>query len=323
MKRREFIMLLGGAAVAWPIAAQAQQAGRRIPRICQLQSSRSENAVALIEGLREVGYVDGQNVTIESRFYGRTPERLSEFVKELVEFPCDLIVAAAPYAIQALTKATSTIPIVGLDLESDPVASGWARSLSHPGKNVTGYFLDLPELAGKQIELLREAVPALSRLGVLWDSSIGAVQYQAAETAARLAAVTVESLPIQKLADFNDAFERAARERVHGIVVLTSPFIFEQRLLIADLAIRFRLPTISLFNLYPQFGGLMAYGPILSDMFRRAAIYVDRILKGAKAGELPIERPTRFALIINLKTAKALGLEVPPTLLARADEVIE
>jgi ABC transporter substrate binding protein len=213
-------------------AAQAQQAGRRIPRIGQLQSSRSENAVAFIEGLREVGYVDGQNVTIEPRFYGRTPERLSEFVKELVEFPCDLIVAAAPYAIQALTKATSTIPIVGLDLESDPVASGWARSLSHPGKNVTGYFLDLPELAGKQIELLREAVPALSRLGVLWDSSIGAVQYQAAETAASSCGSHCGVAPNSEVSGFQRCL-RARRAR-EGPRYSSSYFALYLRAALAD-----------------------------------------------------------------------------------------
>jgi putative ABC transport system substrate-binding protein len=323
MRRREFISLFGGAAVAWPLAARAQQPAGKIPRIGFLQSNDNENVAAFLQGLRDAGYVDGKNALVATRIYGTMLDRLVEFVNELIALKCDVIFAAAPYAIQAAMSATTTIPIVGVDLESDPVANGWARSLGRPGGNLTGFFLDLPELGGKQIELLRDAVPTLSRLAVLWDSSVGLVQFRATEAAARAAGVTLQSLPIQRPEDFKPAFDRAARERLHGMIVLSSPFINGQRSQIADLALETRLPTISLFTTFPRSGALIAYGPNLTDMYRRAATYVDRILKGAKAGELPIERPSKFELVVNLKTAKALGLTIPESFLLRADEVIE
>ena len=320
--RREFITLLGGAA-ALPLATRAQQLVDKFPKIGFLQGVQNENVVAFIQALQAAGYTDGQNVRIETRIYGTMLDRLGELARELADLQCSAIVAAAPYAIRAATGATSTIPIVGIDLESDPVASGWAKSLSRPGGNLTGLFLDIPELGGKLIELLREAVPTLSRLGVLWDATIGAVQFRATEAAARDAQIELHSLPIQRAGDLDSVFNRAVSERVEGMVILSSPLINGERLHIAELALKKRLPTISLFNEFPKSGALMAYGPNLPDMYRRAAIYVDRVLKGAKASDLPIERPSRFELEINLKTAKSLGLEVPPTLLARADEVIE
>jgi len=322
MKRRAFIRLLGGAA-AWPLAARAQQPAEKLARIGSIQNFRNENFEAFIQGLREAGYVDGQNMLLETRFYAGVLDRIDEFTSELVALKCSVILATAPYAVQAVMKATSKIPIVGIDLESDPVANGWVKSLARPGGNLTGFFLDIPELGGKQIELLKEAVPAVARLAVIWDATIGTVQFGATETAARPSGVTLESFPIRNVEDIKDAIERAARERVHGLVVLTSPLIFNQRSQIADLALKTRLPTISLFNSFPKVGGLMAYGPSLALMFKRAASYVDRILSGANPGELPIERPSKFELVINLKTAGALGLTVPPTLLARADDVIE
>ena len=323
MKRREFITLLGGAAVAWPLAARGQRLAGKVPRIGFLQRVQNEMVVAFIQGLRDAGYIDGRNAQIETRIFETTLDRLPDLANELVDLKCNVIVAASRYAFEAAMRATSTTPIVGIDLESDPVASGWAKSLGRPGGNFTGLFLDLPELSGKQIELLKEAVPTLSRLGVLWDSAIGAVQFDAAQAAARAAGVTLLSLPIRSPEDFKDAFDRAARERIHGVVVLSSPLILEKRLQIVEWAMKARLPTISLLTFFPRAGGLMAYGPNLPDMYKRAATYVDRILKGAKVAELPIERPTRFALVINLKTAKALGLTIPESFLLRADEVIE
>jgi putative ABC transport system substrate-binding protein len=219
-------------------------------------------------------------------------------------------------------SATSTIPIVGIDLESDPVQSGWAKSLSHPGGNLTGFFLDLPELGGKQIQLLMEAVPGLSRVGVLWDSTIGDVQFGATEAAARAAGVTLRSLAIQRMEDVKNAFDRAAREDLQGVVILSSPLINTQREQITSLALQMRLPTISLFTLFPRSGGLMAYGPNLPDMFKRAGTYIDKIVKGAKVSDLPIERPSRFDFVVNIKTAQVLGLTIPPMLLFQADEVI-
>jgi putative tryptophan/tyrosine transport system substrate-binding protein len=323
LRRRAFITLLGGAAVGWPLAARAQQTAGRIPRIGFLQALRGENTEAFVQGLRDAGYIDGQNALIEIRIYETMLDRLFEFANEMVGLKCDVIMAAAPYAIDAAIRATTTIPIVGLDLESDPVGNRWARSLARPGGNLTGIFLDLPELGGKQIELLKEAVPTLSRLAVLWDSTVGGVQFRATEAAARAAGVTLQSLPIRRPEDFKDAFDRAMSERVQGMVVLSSPLINGQRSQIVEWALKIRLPTISLFTVFPRSGGLMAYGPNLPDLYKHAATYVDRILKGAKVGELPIERPARFELVINLKTAKTLGLDVPWFLQQRADEVIE
>jgi putative ABC transport system substrate-binding protein len=326
MRRREFITLLGGAAapLLWQLSARAQEPSGKTPRIGFLQRIQNENVVAFMQGLRDAGYIDGQNALVETRIFETTLDRLPDFANELINLKCDVIVAASRYAFEAAMRATSTIPIVGIDLESDPVASGWAKSLSRPGGNFTGLFLDLPELCGKQIELLKETVPTLSHLGVLSDSAIGDLQLRATQAAARAAAVTLHSLPIQRPEDFETAFDRATREQIiHGVVVLSSPLILEKRSQIAEWAMQARLPTISLFTLFPRSGGLMAYGPSLPDMYKRAAVYVDRILKGTKVADLPIERPTRFDLVVNLRTARALGLDVPPTLLAIAHEVIE
>ena len=322
MKRREFIALLGGAA-AWPLAARAQQPAGDLPRVGSIQTFQNENIEAISQGLREAGYVDGQNILLETRFHRGSLDRIDEFAAELIALKCRVIFAAAPYAIQAVMKRTSTIPLVGIDLETDPVASGWVKSLARPGGNFTGLFLDIPELGGKQIELLKEAVPTVARLAVLWDAAIGSVQFRATETAAGPSRVRLESFPIRSVEDIKDGIERAAREQVDGLVVLTSPLIFNQRSQIADLALKTRLPTISLFNSFPKVGGLLAYGPNLPSLFKRAASYVDRILSGASPGEIPIERPTRFELIVNLKTAKALGLTLPESFLVRAYEVIE
>jgi putative tryptophan/tyrosine transport system substrate-binding protein len=322
LKRRGFITLLGGAAAAWPFAARAQQSSN-LPRIGSIHTTRSENSEAFFRGLREGGYVDGQNVLLESRFSEGELDPADEFARELVALKCSVIFASNPYAIRAAMKATAAIPIVGVDLEDDPVANGWAENIARPRGNVTGVFLDLPELGGKQIELLREAVPTLSRLAVLWDATIGRVQFRATELAAGRAGITLKSLPIQRVEDINEAFEHAVRDQAHGMVVLSSPLIFFQRSHVANLALNTRLPTISLFTASPKVGGLMAYGPHFPLMFARAANYVARILAGAKPGELPIERPSRFELVVNVKTAKALGLTIPETLLVRADEVIE
>jgi putative ABC transport system substrate-binding protein len=323
MKRREFIALLGGAAATGPLCAHAQQRTGKIPRVGFLLNVQSELVVALFEGLRDAGYIDGRSMVVETRFSGTMLDRITDFANELVALNCDVIFAAGPYAIQALVKATSMTPIVAIDLESDPIANGWASSIGRPGSNLTGFFLDLPELGGKQIELLKEAVPALSTVALLWDVTVGLTQFRVTEAAARTAGVAPISLPIQRMEDFTDAFNRAAREQAHAVVVLSSPLIFGQRLQIADLALNTRLPTISLFTLFPRSGGLMAYGPNFPEMWKRAATYMDRILKGAKAGDMPIERPSRFELVINLKTAKALGLDLPWFLQQRADEVIE
>jgi putative ABC transport system substrate-binding protein len=320
MRRREFILVFGGAAAAWPVMARAQHSAGELPRVGTIQVTKSENFEAFFQGLRAAGYVDGQNITLDARF---AFDRLDEIARELVALKCSVIFVSNPYGIRAALKATRTIPIVGVDLESDPVASGFAQSIARPGGNFTGFFLDIPELGGKQIELLMEAVPGVSRLAALWDEAIGTVQFHATEIAPRPSGVTLQSLPIRRMEDIDGAIGRAVRDQTHGLVVLSSPLIFSQRAHIADVALKNRLPTITLFNTFPKLGGLMAYGPNFPSIFTQAAAYVARILAGANAGELPIQRPTKFELVINLKTATALGLDVPASLLARADEVIE
>jgi len=310
-------------AASWPLAARAQQHSGELPRICSIHTARNENSESFLWGLRDAGYVDGQNVRIDARFHGTAMERLDEVVRELVALKCSVIFASNPYAIQAVTKATKAIPIVGVDLESDPVASGLVDSIAHPGGNFTGFFLDIPELGGKQIELLMEAVPAVSRLAVLWDATIGEVQFRATEKAPRHAGVILKSLPIRREQDINGAIQQAVRDQANGLVVLSSPLIYQGRSQIASIALSARLPTISLFNTFPKEGGLMAYGPDFPAIYTQAAGYVARVLAGANPGELPIQRPTKFELVINLKTARALGLTIPETLLVRADQVIE
>ena len=322
MDRRSFIGTLASGLLAAPLAAVGQPT-EKVARIGFLQRQRNENVTAFTQGLQEAGYIEGRNLTLEIRIYGGKEDVLPHLAGELVALRCDVIVAASPYAIAAAAKATRAIPIVGVDLESDPVANGWARSLSRPGGNVTGEFLDLPELGGKQIQFLREVVPELARVAVLWDATIGQVQVRATEAAARTAGVQAQSLGIRLAADLPEVFARAVRAHAQGMIVLSSPVLLGQRAEISKLALTHHLPTISLFTSYPQAGALMAYGPNLAEMYKRLAIYVDRILKGERPGDLPIARPTRFELVINLKTAKALGLTIPPSLLQRADQVIE
>jgi len=236
MKRREFISLIASAATAWPLVGRAQQPERKLPRIGLILNVPSENSQALTKGLREAGYIDGQSAVMETRVHSATFERIDEFASELVALKCSVIFASDPYSIRAVTRATSTIPIVGIDLEDDPVASGWAQSLARPSANLTGLFLDIPKLAGKLIELLRETVPTVSHAAALWDATIGAVQFRAMEPAAWTAGITLESLPIGRVGDIKGAFERAARERIDGLIVLSSPLMFNQRSQIASMA---------------------------------------------------------------------------------------
>jgi putative tryptophan/tyrosine transport system substrate-binding protein len=323
MRRRQFFGLVAGGA-AWPVLGHAQRpAGGDVPRIGAIYGSQSDNNTAFRDGLAEAGYVDGKNILIEERLHGSAVERADEFAHEFVGLKCKAIMAGTPYAIRAATKATRTIPIIGVDLESDPVASGLVKSVARPGGNFTGFFLDIPDLGGKQIELLMEAVRQVSRIAVVWDETIGEVQFHAAETAPRPPGVELLSFPIRRVEDFSTAFERAVQARAQGLILLSSPMIFLQRTNIAATALEARMPTISLFTAYPTVGGLMAYGPNFPLLYRQAASYVGKILAGANPGELPIQRPTTFELVINLKTAKALGVDVAPTLLARADQVIE
>ena len=319
MERRAFVVGALGLLAA-PLAAEAQSG--RVYRI-GITVASDINYMAFQQGLRDAGWVPGQNPTIERRSVGGERDRVADMVSEIVALKVDVILATAPWTIRSFQKATSTIPIVGLDLESDPVASGFVASLARPGGNLTGVFLDLPELGGKQLQLLKETVPGLQRVGVMWEPDVGEPQLRATEEAARAASVTLNTLGIRRADEIMPALDRAARGRAQAMLVLTSALISNNLRQIAQLAQKYRMPTISPFTVFPSAGGLMAYGPSQPGMFRLAATYVDKIFRGAPVGQLPVERPSKFELVVNLKTAKALGLTIPPSLLQRADQVIE
>jgi len=284
-----------------------------------------ENWEGFLQGLREVGYIEGQNVAFELRSAGGRPERFSELAADLVRLKVDLIFARGPEAVQAAKSATQfrSIPIVAIDLESDPVAARFVASLAKPGGNVTGTFLDLAELSGKQLQLLKEMVPKLSRIAVLGHPAVNASQLRAVEVAAATLGMQVQILALRDAKDLGTAFETATRGRAGALFILSSPLSVLHRTQIGDLALKHHLPAMSVYRSHVEAGGLMSYGPNLSDMFRYCGVYVGRILRGAKPADLPIERPTKFELVINLKTAKALGLTIQPSLLLQADQVVE
>jgi len=235
----------------------------------------------------------------------------------------DAIVAAAPAAVQAAAGATTSIPVIAIDLESDPVASGFVRSLARPGGNVTGVFLDFPDFSAKCLQLLIETVPTLSGVGLLWDPSTGVLQLKAVEAAAQAFGISAQVFEARRAADIAEAFYALDRSRFQGLLLLSSPLIAGNPQLIADLAIRRNLPTISLFPEIARAGGLIGYGPVIQDLFRQVGGMARKVLQGAKVAELPAERPTRFQLVANLKTAKLIGVTLPASILLRADEVIE
>ena len=310
--------------LAAPLTATAQQMAP-VPRIGILRTVSPPPAEqeAFRQGLQDLGYVVGQNVTIEDRFATGSTEDLPALAAELVRLPVAVLFTIAPAALQAAQQATATIPIVAYDLESDPVQSGVAASLARPGGTITGVFLDAPGLVGKWLEVLKEVRPQLARVTVLWDPTTGAVQRDAAHTAARLLAIELHTLEVRTDAAFAPAFLAATQARPDAMLVLGSPLMRRNSQVIADFAANSRLPVLSPFRDFPEAGGLMAYGPSLPATFRSCGVQVGKILQGAKPGDLPIERPMRFALVLNLKTAKALGITIPPHLLVLADEVIK
>ena len=307
--------------------AQAQQP-KKVPRIGYLGANTRSTSSARIEafrqGLRELGYIEGKNIIIEWRFADANPDRLRTFAAEIVQLPVEIIVTAGPASNRVAKQATATIPIV-VGFDDDPVGSGYASSLARPGGNVTGLSTLAPEITGKQLELLREVVPKLSRLAVLGNATqLGNPQALREVTiAADAVRVQLQYLEVRTAKDIETAFEAADKEHADGMLLLGSPLILSQRRQIAHLAAKGRLPTMSGRPEYVEDGGLLFYGANYTDLFRRAAAYVDRILKGAKAGDLPIEQPKKFELVINLKTAKQIGLTIPPNVLARADRVIK
>jgi len=327
MRLIEVIVVLALSLNVAPLAAEAQQAVK-VPRVGFLIAGSSQGIQsyldALRQGLHELGYVEGQSIAIEYRWAEGKYERLSDLAAELVRLKPDVIVAVATPAVHAAKQATKAIPIVMLSV-GDPVATGFVASLARPGGNITGLANIAPELVGKQLQPLKEVLPKLSVVGVLWNPAnpSGAPQLREAETAARALGVRVQPLEAQGPSDIDRAFVAMTRERAGALLVLSDSMLIVQRERIADLAAMNRLPAVYGLRLHAEAGGLMAYGANLLDLVRLTATFVDKILKGAKPADLPVEQPTKFELEINLKTAKALGLTIPQSLLQRADQVIQ
>jgi putative tryptophan/tyrosine transport system substrate-binding protein len=328
MKRRAFITLLGGAAAAWPFVARAQgDRGRRVGLLQGLAASDPEwkrRFGAFKQGLQELGWSEGRNVTFEVRFADARPERLPVLASELVEANVDVIVTNAAQPIEAARKATSTIPIVMASV-GDALGAGYITSLARPGGNLTGLTLFSTDQSAKRLQLLKDIVPNLTRVAVLWNGNASGhrLQLQEMELAGPGLGIALQSFPIRGADQIDMNLRAAIRANAQAIVTMDDPLIQSQRARIVGFAMQERMPVMGEFKAVPEAGGLASYGPNQIDMWRRAALYVDKIFKGAKPADLPVEQPTKFEFVINLKTAKALGLEIPPTLLALADEVIE
>ena len=326
LKRREFITLLGGAAVAWPLAARAQQPAT-LPTIGYLGASPPEVAsqwtAAFVQRLRELGWIEGRTIAIEYRWADGSTERFAEIAAEFVRLKVNLIFTYSTPSVVAAKQATSSIPIV-FPTAGDPVGNKLVVSLARPGGNVTGLSTQQTDTASKRIELFREVVPGLHRLAILANvgSSNAVVDMDEVRVVADTLGLGVVRSEIRRAEDIVPAFE-ALRGRADALYVCADPLVTTKRVHINTLALGMRLPTMYAFRAFVDAGGLISYGPNFPDLFRRAAEIVDKILRGTRPADIPVEQPTKFDLVINLITAKALGLTVPPTLLARADEVIE
>jgi ABC-type uncharacterized transport system substrate-binding protein len=326
MKRRQFITLLGGAAAAWPLAARAQQVPK-LPTIGFLgsatPSAQSQWVAALVQRLREVGWIEGRNIAIEYRWGEGRAERFAEVAAEFVRLKVDVIVTSGTPPVLAAKQATGVIPII-FAAAGDPVGTGLVASLARPGGNVTGLSIQAPDLAGKRLELLREVVAGLRRVAVIGNvgNPLSVLEMHEVQAAAKTLGLETAVLEIRRAEDIAPAFE-ALKSGAQALCVVFDPLMTTNRIRINTLALGARLPTMHGLRDYVEAAGLMSYAANIPDLFRRAADYVDKILRGAKPADLPIEQPTKFELVVNLTTAKAIGLTIPPTLLARADEVIE
>jgi len=329
MDRRAFIASVGAGILIAPLVGEAQPAGK-VPRIGFLSPSSPSDPrtqrfrEAFRQGLRELGWVEGQNIAIEYRWAEERTERLADLASELVSLKVDVIVVATTPAIQAAKQATGTIPIV-MTAVVDPVATGFVASLARPGRNITGLSMMSSDLVGKQMQLLKELVPKISRVALLWNPAnpSNAPQLRRAQDAASALAVRLQPLEARGPDEIDSAFAAMTRERAGAVIVLVDTVFIAHRARIAGLAAKSRLPAVYGLTDHAQAGGLMAYGANTADLYRRAATYVDKILKSAKPADLPVEEPSKFELVINLKTAKALGLTIPPSVLVRSDQVIE
>jgi putative ABC transport system substrate-binding protein len=323
LKRRDFITLLGGAAASWPFPVSAQQRAKlpRIGFLCLVPEFIAQEG--LRAGLHDLGYIEDTNIVIEWR-WAQSVEELPALATELARMHVDVIFAASSTYVEAARKATTTIPIV-FAVHADPVGLGHVASLAHPGGNITGTSMLLTELAAKGLEVISEALPRARRIGVLWNPTTPshARALQAVEAAGEKLGLDLRKVPARSIEECDAAFATMTQERVGGFLAVASPLVVGQRGPLAALELKYSLPGMFPFKENAVAGGLMSYGADLYDLYHRAAVYVDKILKGAKPADLPVEQASKYELVINLKTAKALGLDLPPTLLARAVEVIE
>jgi ABC-type uncharacterized transport system substrate-binding protein len=329
MKRRDFIKVIAGSVAAWPLGARAQR-GERVPRIGLLMATADDRegqarVTALKQGFQELGWIEGRNIVIETRFGGGDVGRIRAHAAELVALAPDVIVGNTTPVIRALRQATSSIPIV-MAAVNDPVEQGFVSSLAHPGGNITGFsFVDF-QIVGKWLEMLKEAAPRVSRAALMFNPDTGPQYYlylRSFETVPRSIAIEVTAAPVRDTAEIEAAIAKLGREPDGGLIVAPDGYMTVHQHLLIRLAQQHQLPAVYALRTFVAQGALMSYGPDAYDVLRRSASYVDRILKGEKPGDLPVQAPTKYELVINLNTAKALGIEVPPTLLARADEVFE
>jgi len=326
MRRREFITLLGGAISVWPFAAHAQKS-KAVPKVGFLFPGPEEVAksrrVPLLDGLRSEGFREPDQVTLVTRATNGDLTRISPLLNELIAEKVDVLIPTGPPLTRAAHSLTTSIPIVTFDLETDPVESGWIQGYAHPGGNITGVFSDFPDFSAKWLELLKEAVPDCAHIVVLWDPTTTTVQTKAIAVVAQQVHVDIEVLEIKGSAELDAVFETVNARHPDGLLILSSPVVSIYSKRIAELALKYRMPAISLFSNFARTGGLISYGPNLDDLYRETGAMAGKVLKGTKPADLPAERPTRFELIVNLQTAKALNLTMPTSILLRADEVIE
>ena len=332
ISRRRFVVVLGAGALAAPFASMAQQA-RKIPLVGVLFPGSppsvqpffgpSAAISALQQGLRDGGYVEGQTIAVEYRYGGGKPETLPGLALELVKLKVDVLVAIGSPSVNAAKPVAGAIAMVAIDLQSDPVASGLVGSYAKPGGNITGLFFDFPGMMGKWLELLRETLPGIRRAAVLWDTSTPQTQLDALVAGAKTLSMELEVVKFQQAADIEAVLIAALKQRPQALIQFPSPVLFQATPRVAKFTQANRLPAISEYPEFTEAGGLMSYGPSLPVFFRRIGPLVNKILKGAKPADLPLERPTIFEMVVNMKTAKALGLKIPQSIRARADRVIE
>ena len=326
MNRRSFVLLLTGATAARPLAASAQQSGKvfRVGVLNAGTGTPKPLADVSREAFEKLGWFEGKNITFERRYAENHPDRLPDLAAELVGLKVDLIMAGGTLAPLAVKRATTTIPIV-MTTAGDPVGSGLVSNLARPEANVTGLSFMSPDLDGKRLQLLKEVVPQAARVAVLWDAAnpYPARAFKETQRAAQTLGIELQSLEVRGPEDFASAFDAMKRQQPDALFAIGDPLISDSRRQIVDFASAQRLPAMYPLREYVEAGGLMSYGASISDLVRRAAGYVDKILKGTKPEDLPVEQPTKFELVINLKTANTLGLTIPPSVLGLADEVIE